>query len=125
MSSEPRYWVVGANWGGDDQREPFFRRGYWTLGWSDSDQPGMAAARKSIVPGDRIAIKSMLGQGFPDIAIRGLGIVKEVGEDKRVYVEWILTDLNRIVPSRGCYSAIHGPYTIGEEAIWLGQVFRL
>jgi hypothetical protein len=29
----PNYWVVGAMWGGhDDRLETFIRRGYWCLG---------------------------------------------------------------------------------------------
>ncbi len=125
MAMNPRYWLVGAYWEGDDQSDAFFRRGYWELGWSDEQQPGMAQQRDSIRAGDRIAVKSMLGQGSPNIAIRGLGIVKEVGEDKRVYINWLVTDLNRIVPSGGCYKAIHGPYTVEENTEWLGEVFRL
>lgn len=104
---------------------PFFRRGYWFLGWIDDVQRGMAALRDTIMPGDRIAVKSMLGQGSPEVSIYGLGIVKEVGEDKRVYVKWVLTDLCSNVPRKGCYGTIHGPYTASQDGQWLGQVFRL
>jgi hypothetical protein len=122
---DPNYWLVGANWGGDDQAEAFYRRGYWELGWSDEQQPGMAHRRNGMRPHDRIAVKSMLGHGSSNISIRALGIVKEVGEDKRVYIEWHVTGLNREVPSRGCYSSIHGPYTADRDADWLGKVFRM
>lgn len=83
------YWVVGAMWGGqDDQSEKFIRRGYWFLGWDDKDQSSQANLRDQIQPGDRIAIKKMLGQGSPNISIRALGVVKEIDEeDKRVYVD--------------------------------------
>ena len=87
------YWVVGAMWGGqEDQSEKFIRRGYWFLGWDEADQPAQAILRDQIKPGDRIAIKRMLGQGSKYIAIRALGEVKEIDEeDKRVYVDWIVT----------------------------------
>lgn len=36
----PKYWVVGASWGGkDDQTQVFVRRGYWYLGWSVKINP--------------------------------------------------------------------------------------
>jgi 5-methylcytosine-specific restriction protein B len=54
----PKYWIVGATWGGhDDQSPKFLLRGYWILGWSDTEQPAMAALRNQISVGDRIAIK--------------------------------------------------------------------
>ena len=86
MADSVKYWVVGANWEGDDQAGAFFSRGYWVLGWSDKQQPGMAALRNEMKSGDRIAVKAMRGQGSPTITVRGIGIIKEVGEDKRVYV---------------------------------------
>lgn len=70
MSDEPHYGLVGANWKGDDQAAAFYRRGYWELSWTDERQPGMAQQRDSIRSGDRIAVKSMLGQESPIIAIR-------------------------------------------------------
>ena len=79
MSDDVNYWVVGANWEGDDQAAAFFSRGYWVLGWSDKDQPGMAAQRQQMKRGDRIAVKSMRGYGASTITVKALGIVKEVG----------------------------------------------
>lgn len=126
MSNGPNYWLVGANWSGDDQADAFYRRGYWQLGWDDSQQPDMAQARDAIRPGDRIAIKAMRGQGATTITIKALGIVKEVGEDKRVYIDWKITDLNREVPSKGCFASIHGPYTpTGVYGSWVQEVFCL
>lgn len=119
------YWVVGAMWGGrDDQSEIFIRRGYWFLGWDDNDQPAQAKLRDQIKAGDRIAIKRMLGQGSPNIAIRALGVVKEIDdEDKRVYVDWFVKGLEREVPSRGAYKSIHGPYTENDD--WVKEVFHI
>ena len=66
--------------------------------------------------GDRIAIKRMLGYGSPNIAVRALGVIKEVDDEENeertyVYVDWFEKDLEREVPSRGAFNAIHGPYT--------------
>jgi hypothetical protein len=121
----PKYWVVGASWGGrDDQTELFLRRGYWYFGWSDEEQPHMAKLREQIEPGDRIAIKQMLGQGSPNIKIKALGIVREVDkDDKRVYVNWLLANLNREVPGKGCFGSIHGPFS--EEDDWVKEVFHI
>lgn len=121
----PNYWVVGAMWGGhDDQSEIFVRRGYWFLGWTDEEQPAQAALRNQILPGDRIAIKKMLGQGSPNIEIRALGVVREIdSDDHRVYIHWAATGLGREVPSRGCFASIHGPFDQNDP--WTLQVFQL
>jgi hypothetical protein len=69
----PKYWIVGAMWGGhEDQSLKFLLRGYWLLGWSDADQPEMAALRDQISVGDRIASKE------PRSKLRGIveGILK-------------------------------------------------
>lgn len=119
------YWVVGAMWNGqDDQLEKFVRRGYWFLGYDDHEQPAQAKRRDQMRPDDRIAIKRMLGQGSPNIAVRALGVFKEIDqEDKRVYVDWFVTDLEREVPSRGAYDSIHGPYTSDDP--WVKDVFHI
>jgi len=125
MNEHLHYWLVGANWSGDDQADAFYRRGYWELGWNDNDQPGMAQMRDSIQEKDRIAIKAMRGQGAKTITIKALGIVKEV-VDKRVYITWLITDLNREVSAKGCFSAIHGPYDFsGKDENWIREVFCL
>jgi hypothetical protein len=66
----------------------------------------------------------MLGQGSPNIEIRAIGIVKEVDPDeKRVYVDWVLREINRVVPSKGCYASIHGPFAPDDP--WTNEVFRI
>lgn len=119
------YWVAGAMWGGrDDQSDIFIRRGYWFLGWTNEEQPAQAQLRDRIEPGDRIAIKRMLGRGSPDIEIRALGVVKEVDpEDRRVYVHWAASGLQREVPAHGCFASIHGPFPAEEN--WTRLVFQL
>ncbi len=42
------YWLVGANWSGEDQQNDFYTRGYWEMGYSDVDKPNFAAKRDSI-----------------------------------------------------------------------------
>ena len=125
MSKKQNYWLVGANWSGDDQAEAFYRRGYWELGWDDDRQPSMAHARDSIQAGDRIGIKAMRGKGAKTITIKALGVVKEVA-DKRVYINWLVTDMSRVVPAKGCFASIHGPYSrSGKDADWVKEVFCL
>lgn len=121
----PNYWVVGAMWGGrDDQLALFVRRGYWFLGYADDAQPAQAALRDQILPGDRIAIKRMLGRGSRSVEIRALGIVREIdAKDKRVYVHWAVGDLKRKVPAHGCFQSIQGPFPQDDE--WTKAVFQL
>jgi hypothetical protein len=110
--------------GHDDQAPKFIRRGYWQLGWADEDKPHMTRRRNQIESGDRIAIKRMMGQGSPNIRITALGVVTEVdSEDGRVYVRWVVDDLDRVVDGRGCCQSIHGPFA--DEDDWVKEVFRL
>src|SRR5712692_8756885 len=110
-------------WGGQNDEAPkFIRRGYWFLGWSDADAPDQAQRRDQIRAGDRIAIKRMMGQASNQIRITALGIVTEVDEeDKRVYVKWVTSDLDRPVESRGCFKSIHGPFEADDP--WTKEVF--
>ena len=115
------YYVVGANWSGEKQHEDFYRRGYWEMGYDDSEQPRFAEMRDSMQPGDRIAIKSMDGQGATTITIHAIGIVKEVFH-KRVYIDWVFFPKpTRHVPSRGCLKTIHGPFKSDDS--WVHEVF--
>jgi len=122
-----RYFVVGATWDKTEDKLPeFIDGGYWQMGWEDSKKPDMAAIRDSIRPGDRIAVKRILGPGNANILIRALGIVREVDKfGGRVYVDWILRGLSREVPSNACYGTIHGPYTMRTHPDWIPIVFRI
>src|SRR5439155_11265496 len=85
----PKYWLVGAFRGGkDDHTNTFVRKGYWELFWDDSKKPELAKARDRISAGDRIAIKAIRSNIPSMIAIKAMGVVKEVA-DKRVYVDWL------------------------------------
>lgn len=123
-----QYWLVGANWAGDDQAQTFYGCGFWELGWDDNDQPSMAALRNSMRIDDRVAVKQMRGKGAQTINIRALGIVTRNDETRRqVFIKWVVTGLNREVAARGCFASIHGPYTITNpvHAPWLKEVFLL
>lgn len=115
-----KYWLVGANWDGNKQNESFYRRGYWEMGYDDEDKPRFAKMRDSMQAGDRIAIKSMDGKGASTISIIALGIVKEVFQG-RVYIDWIVTDIDRQVDSKGCFKTIHGPYDYNDQ--WIQGIF--
>ena len=118
----PNYWLVGTNWAGVDQTEPFVRRGYWEMGYEDDEKPLLTKRRNQIRIGDRIAIKSMDGHGATTITIKAIGIVKDIA-DHKIFIEWKLTDLNRTVPSHGAFATIHGPFSFSES--WIHEVFCL
>jgi hypothetical protein len=40
-----------------------------------------------------------------------------------VYVNWVASDLDRPVESRGCFASIHGPFN--AEDSWTKDVFFL
>lgn len=122
-SNKLQYWLVGANWGGEDQFDKFIRRGNWEIGYKDEDQPSFAALRERMRQGDRVALKRGIGPGSPNIEVRALGVIKEVSVDGRVYINWLVVDLARKVPSKGCYKTIHGPFLFEDS--WTREVFCL
>ena len=92
------------------------------LGWEEGNQPEKAAEMKA---GDRIAIKRMKGKGRTGIRIMHIGVIRGVIlEASKVIctVDWIATNLNRDVESRGCFKAIHGPFA---HDAWVQEVFCL
>ncbi len=126
---EHKYWVVGASWEGTDhQDEAFVEKGIWMLGWEQGNQPEKAA---QIAPGDRIAIKRLLGRAQTGIRIMHIGIVRGVILDTNKVictVNWVATDLDRVIEeSKGCFKAVHGPYTKSDPATkqWIEEVFSL
>ena len=116
------YWLVGANWSGDDQAAAFFLRGYWEMGYEDGEKPILTKRRNQIKIGDRIAIKSMDGYGANTITIKAIGIVKDIAAQK-IFIDWKITDLNRTVSSHGAFATIHGPYSFSDN--WTQEVFCL
>lgn len=124
-----KYWVVGASWGGVEHKdEVFVNKGIWMLGWEDGKQPNKAS---EISPGDRIAIKRLLGRGQTGIRILHVGVVKGVIlETNKVIctVDWVATNLDRIIEeSKGCFQSVHGPYTKSEPGFkqWIEEIFSL
>lgn len=121
---KPQYWVVGASWDGVDQAPRFVANSMWILGYEDGPQVKLA---KKMKPGDRIAIKKMMGRGQSTIRITHVGIIK--GVEKRVSnvlcsVNWVARDLNRQVKARGrgSFQTVLGP--IPHDS-WVEKVFCL
>ena len=58
--------------------------------------------------GDSIALKKMLGPGESEIEILGNGTITSVNVSNTVKceVDWVAKNLNRVVPSRGCYDSV-------------------
>ena len=126
---DTKYWIVGASWGGVDlQDEVFLNKGIWMLGWEAGNQPHKAA---EISPGDRIAIKRLLGKGQKGIRIMHIGVVKGVVLDTNKVictVDWVATHLGRVIrESKGCFQSVHGPYTKTDKATkqWIEEIFSL
>jgi hypothetical protein len=120
----PRYWLVGASWGGVEHQDArFIAEGFWMLGWERGKQPARAAEMQT---GDRIAIKRMKGKGKTGLRIMHIGIIRGVIHDTSKVictVAWVATDLKRdIRDSRGCFQSIHGPY---EHDAWIQEIFCL
>ena len=76
-------------------------------------------------PGDRIAIKSMKGRGQQGIKIHHIGIIKGIIKtDPQLIctVNWVATDLDRDVESRGCFKTVH---KFSHKDEWIEKVFCL
>jgi len=122
MRENTNYWLVGANWSGSDKKETFYLKGVWEMGYADEDKPRYTKLRDSISVDDRIAIKAMGGKGSKTITIHAIGIVKLV-EEKKVYINWIQTEINKKVESKGKFSTIHKLDNNQKE--WINEIFCL
>ena len=107
---------------GSDKKEAFYLKGVWEMGWADEDKPKYTELRDSISVNDRIAIKAMGGKGSKTITIHAIGIVKLV-EERKVYIDWIQTDINKKVESKGKFSTIHKLDNNQRE--WINEIFCL
>ena len=124
-----QYWLVGAMFGGTkarDQLERFIRRGYWYC-WDPRVNPDIPQAIQDLFPrikiGDRFAVKKMLGKGSPSIEIRALGVVTDIDQEEwRVYVDWLVPEVGRKVPIKGCMGSLHGPFDADD---WRASVFEI
>lgn len=129
MNDNPQYWVVGATLYGHSAIKTFLRRGYWQLGKVSKPKRDVLYLERfaQIKPGDRIAIKSLVGKGTGKITVKSVGIIKDVeSECRRVYVDWLLPDVSRQADLHGCMDGINGPYGIdGNHLDWINQIFRI
>ncbi len=62
----------------------------------------------------------MDGKGASTITIHAFGIVKDVSQGK-VYIHWILKNINRTVESKGAFKTIQGPYNFNDN--WVNKIF--
>ena len=80
----PGTWVrlLVCRWRLGGKVEPAERRGYWFC-WdprrNDVIPSDVQNRFSQIQPGDRIAVKRMLGRGATDMEVRAIGIVTDVG----------------------------------------------
>ena len=115
------YWVVGATWDGDNLADDFYLRGYWEMGYDDKDKPQFTKRRDTVKNGDRIAVKKRDGKGADTISIKAIGVVKDVADGK-IYIDWILKNIDRHVHCKNYFGTIHGPIT---DSAWKNEAFCL
>ena len=97
------------------------------LGWKKGHQYARA---KGIAPGDRLAIKRLLGRSKKGIRIMHLGVVRGVVLDTNKVlctVNWVATHLDRKVESGGALGSVHGPYVKSDTNYkqWIEEIFSL
>ncbi len=104
----PNYWVVGATVSGQNMSDDFLQKGIWF-----ADREDVQERIDRIQKGDRLAIKSLLGQGATQVLIKALGIVTDIRSFaatpfKFFYVDWLdIRDENRRVPFHGFGATLH------------------
>ncbi len=119
----PSYWVVGATVSAQDMSDDFITRKFWF-----GDREDAQEIINQIAPGDRLAIKSMLGQGATQVAIKAIGIVTHARgfnatPFKFSYVDWLeLRQEDRKVPFHGFGSTIR---RVDEASDIARLIFRL
>jgi len=103
----PNYWVVGATVSLQDMSDDFITRGFWF-----GDREDVQETINQISAGDRLAIKSMLGQGANQVSIKAVGLVTHSRSFNATpfrffYVDWLDLRLeDRKVPFHGFGSTI-------------------
>jgi hypothetical protein len=128
-----QYFVVGASYDGEDQTPIFLSRGIWEIGYARNQQPAQYAIVDKMKPGDRIAIKRMVGgQGNNNkIKILAIGVISDMDYDRGIaFVRWAHPEYQgkRTVDIHGCLRTVHGPYKINQSddtRDWLNEIFRL
>lgn len=125
-TESPKFWIVGAARSRqEDHYQEFITGSYWKLFYRDEEQPDQAAKRDLMRPGDRIAIKKMVGgkNGNGKVRIRAIGTIQRCDKRrKRVSVSWDLLNLDREVRGHSLLKSIHGPFS-AQTAI-VKDVFR-
>ncbi len=121
------YWLVGATFGDVDMYNEFIENGFWYMGWehyhSNKHRIDQFFSRVSQIKiNDRIAIKRLMGKGQSNIKIMSIGIVKKVVKDI-VFVDWLVTGMDRKVPITGCVGTIYGPFAYSDD--WTRKVFSI
>jgi hypothetical protein len=114
----PSYWIVGATVQTIDMSGHFIEGGFWF-----ADQPNLQNEVGRIQVGDRLIIKK--GFASPDIEIKAVGTVKNFETFtgsllgiRMLFVSWLdLRGENRIIASRGMFSAVHGPFSKNDGPI--------
>jgi hypothetical protein len=129
MNDDQTFWIVGATLHGNDSSKVFLDRGYWQLGTNSKPKRDILYMERfnKIKSGDRIAIKSLSGKGSGTMKIKAIGIIKDVvSVERRVYVKWVVMDVERKVDWNGCMDAVNGPYKIDQEhRDWINGIFRI
>lgn len=127
METKINYWVVGASFDIEDMYQEFIENNFWYMGWDEESKENPRVKEfferiSKIKLGDRIAIKRMLGPSQSDnIKIMAIGIVKKIVKNDIVFIDWIVKDMNRHVPIKGCIGTIYGPFDYQDN--WTKEVF--
>lgn len=95
METGNNYYLGGYHFGHESRLEEYFEGGFFEIG---GDQNEALKKIRGIKKGDRIALKTTDIKG-QKMTIKALGIVQlsNPRNDKQIFVDWKIKDLNRII----------------------------
>lgn len=116
-----RYFTVGASQVSSDNDiyQFFISNGYWASFHDRGSR--FDATIDSIQIGDVLAIK--LNRGRELMEIRALGIVTGKINRSTFNVNWVMSDIGRLVPKRFCVGTIYD--VTSQDPAWIDQIFSL
>lgn len=105
------YWVAGTDRHGDNMYNAYVTEGYWQLHTDGLKDDRIPRRFQQMRVNDRIALKSNMGKIRGGIKIRAIGVITAIDMEQRIIrVNWLLTDMERILDANGCLARLHGPY---------------
>jgi hypothetical protein len=106
-----KYWIAGCDRNGTNMYNSYVDEGYWRLNTDGLRDYRFQNRFRQMRINDRIALKANMGRTLGEIKIKALGIITAIDMDEmKVSVNWLISDMERLLPVNGCIPRLNGPY---------------